>query len=128
MTRERSETFKVTAMTDRSTMSPIAQWVVWFGLGAGNALLFGIGGALLVVVLLTAAVLVASRSDFLSALSGLLSGFGATWLLLLGRQSATGGRLDDPGIWIALGIVPLAIGVLIGAVRLVHRSQAAPAK
>lgn len=115
-------------MTDRSTMSPITQWVVWFGLGAGNALLFGIGGVILVVVLLAVAVWVASRSDFLSALSGLLSGFGATWLLLLGRQGATGGQLDDPGIWVAVGIVPLAIGVLLGAIRLVRRGQAAPAK
>jgi hypothetical protein len=117
-----------TAKTDRSTMSPIAQWVVWFGLGTANALLFGIGGVLLVLILLAFAVWVASRDDFLSASSGLLSGFGTTWLVLLGQQSATGGRLDDPGIWVALGVAPLAIGVLLGAMRLVRRGQAAPAK
>ena len=112
----------VTPMTNRSTMSPIAQWIVWFGIGAANAVLFGIGGVLLVVILLALAVRVASRGDILSALSGLISGFGTTWLVLVGRQDATGGRLDDSTICVALGIVALAIGVIFGAVRLVRRS------
>jgi hypothetical protein len=107
-------------MTNRSTMSPIGQWIVWFVFGAANALLVGIGGALLVVVLLALAVRVASRGDLMAGLSGLLSGFGATWLFLLGRQGASGGRLDDAAPWIALGIVPVAFGVFLGVVRVVR--------
>ena len=42
-------------------MSPIGQWIVWFVFGAANALLVGIGGALLVVVLLALAVRAAQR-------------------------------------------------------------------
>jgi hypothetical protein len=107
-------------MTDRSTMSPIAQWFVWFGLGAANALLFGIGGVILVIVLLALAVRVALRGDELSALSGLLVGFGTTWVALMARQAATGGHLADAGPWLALGIVPVALGALLGALRLVR--------
>jgi hypothetical protein len=106
--------------TDRPTMNPIAQWIVWFGLGAANALLFGIGGVILVVVLLVLAVRVAIRGDTMSALSGLLVGFGTTWLALMARQAATGGRLDDAGPWLALGIVPVALGALLGVLRLVR--------
>ncbi len=40
--------------------------------GVGNALLFGIGGVILVVIFLALAVRVASRGDTVSALSGLL--------------------------------------------------------
>lgn len=106
--------------TDRTTMNPIAQWIVWFGLGAANALLFGIGGVILVVVLLVLAVRVAIRGDTMSAVSGLLVGFGMLWLALMGRQAATGGRLDDAGPWLALGIVPIALGALFGVLRLVR--------
>ena len=101
-------------------MTPIAQWIVWFGLGAANALLFGIGGVILVVVLLALAVRVAMRGDTMSVVSGLLVGFGTTWLALMRRQAATGGRLDDPGPWLAIGIVPVTLGVLFGVRRLVR--------
>ena len=107
-------------------MNPIAQWIVWFGLGAANALLFGIGGAILVVVLLILAVRVAMRGDTMSAVSGLFVGFGTTWLALMGRQAATGGRLDDAGPWLALAIVPVALGGLLGVLRLVRSGRARP--
>jgi hypothetical protein len=95
-------------MTNRSTMNPIAQWIVWFGLGVGNALLTGIGGVMVVVILLVLAVRLAFRGDPLAASSGLFAGFGMTWLALMARQASTGGRLEDAGPWLALGIVPLA--------------------
>jgi hypothetical protein len=106
-------------------MNPIAQWIVWFGLGAANALLFGIGGVILVVVLVVLAVRVALRGDMMSALSGLLVGFGTTWFVLMGRQAATGGRLDDAGPWLALGIVPVALGTWLGVFRLVRWGRTA---
>ena len=107
-------------MTGRSTMNPIAQWIVWFGLGAANALLFGVGGVILVVVLLALAVRVASRGDTISALSGLLLGFGATWLALMEGQATTGGHLVGADPWLALGIVSALLGGLLGALRLMR--------
>ena len=113
----------VAARTDRPKVNPIAQWIVWFGLGAANALLFGIGGVILVVVLLVLAVRVAIRGDAMSALSGMLVGFGSTWLALMARQASTGGYLDDPRSWMALGIVPVALGALLGILRLVRSGR-----
>jgi hypothetical protein len=104
-------------------MLPIAHWIVWFGLGAANALLFGIGGVILVVVLVALAVRVAIRDDTMSALSGLLVGFGTTWLALMARQAATGGRLDDAGPWLALGIGPVALGTSLGVLLMVRWSR-----
>jgi hypothetical protein len=86
----------------------------------GNALLTGIGGAIVVVILLVLALRLALRGDPLAASSGLFVGFGVTWLGLMARQAATGGWLDDAGPWLALGIIPLAVGVMLGALRLVH--------
>jgi hypothetical protein len=115
----------MTTVSDRSTMNPVAQWIVWFGLGASNALLMGIGGAILVVLLVALAVRVASRGDTLSGLSGLFAGFGTTWLALIGRQAGSGGYLDDAGPWVALGVVTLAFGAGLGAWRLVRRTRTA---
>jgi len=109
------------AKTDGPTMNPIAQWIAWFVLGAANALLLGIGGVIVVVVLLALGLRVALRGDMMSAMSGLFVGFGTTWLALMGRQAATGGRLDDAGLWLTLGIVLVALGVLLGVLRLVRR-------
>jgi hypothetical protein len=111
------------ATTDRPTMNSIAQWIAWFVLGAANALLVGIGGVIVVVVLLALAVRVARRGDRMSAGSGLLVGFGTTWLAFMGRQAATGGRLDDAGPWLALGIVLVALGVLLGIRGPVRRDR-----
>jgi uncharacterized membrane protein len=116
---------KMAAMTGRSTMSPIAQWIVWFGLGGANALLMGIGGVMLVVVLLALSARVVSRGDAISALSGLLVGFGTAWLALMARQATTGGQLVDSGPWLALGIASALLGGLLGALRLVRWVRAA---
>jgi hypothetical protein len=63
-----------------------------------------------VIALLLAMPLVL-RGDPLAALSGLLIGFGALWLLLLAWQAASGGSLSDPQPWIFVGAAPLAIGL-----------------
>jgi hypothetical protein len=120
MRREASIVTMMATMTGRSTMNPIAQWIVWFGLGAANALLFGVGGVILVVVLLALAVRVASRGDTISALSGLLLGFGTTWLALMEGQATTGGHLVGADPWLALGIVSALLGGLLGALRLMR--------
>ena len=76
-------------------MNPAVQWTVWSVLGAANALLVGLGGVIVVLVLLPLAARAALRGDRLAGLSGLLAGFGIVWIALLARQSATGGHLDE---------------------------------
>lgn len=107
-------------------MNPLALWIVCLVLGAGDALLTGLfGGVIFGGILFVLALPLAVRGDRASALSGLLLGFGATWLALMARQSATGGRLDDPGPWLALGIVPFALGLLLALARIGRHGRAA---
>lgn len=101
-------------------MKPRALWIGCFALGAYNALLFGIGGVLFAALSFLFALPLVIRGDRASALSGLLLGFGATWLALMTAQSNAGGRLDDPAPWLGLGIVPGAIGLLLALGRVVH--------
>jgi hypothetical protein len=51
------------------------------------------------------------RPDGRVALSGLLTGFGAIWLILLARESSSGGVLDNPVFWVAVGVVILLAGL-----------------
>ena len=113
----------ITALPDRQTMHPIAQWIAWFGLGAGDALLFGIGGLILAGPLVALAVAIAFRGDAATAVSGLLVGFGTTWLALMARPAATGGRLDDPAPWLAFGVVPAAAGTGLALWRLARNGR-----
>lgn len=46
-----------------------------------------------------------------------------SWLALLGRQGATGGRLDDAALWLAFGIIPLVLGIGLAAMRLIRRRR-----
>jgi hypothetical protein len=40
-----------------------------------------------------------------------LTGFGAFWLLVMARALADGGGMDDAAFWVAVGAVPLGIGL-----------------
>ena len=95
-------------------MNPGLLWVTTAILGLAASLLVGAGGVIgfLFVILSLPLVL---RRPRLVALSGFLSGFGGTWLLLMGRQFASGGMLDNAAVWLAVGIVPLIIGLALGA-------------
>jgi uncharacterized membrane protein len=53
------------------------------------------------------------RPDGRVALSGLLTGFGAIWLMLLAWQSSSGGVLDDAFFWNALGVLILVAGLAL---------------
>jgi hypothetical protein len=60
------------------------------------------------------------RGDRIVALSGLLAGFGGAWSLLLARQFASGGRLEGAPFWVAVGVVPLALGCVLTAAAVVR--------
>lgn len=105
-------------------MSPITLWIATFVLGGGGALLTGVGGVLFGGLFFVLALLLAIRGDRLAVLSGLLAGFGSTWLVLLVRASASGGELDDAAAWVALGVIPLALGLVLVAIRIArHRTS-----
>lgn len=106
-------------------MNPLALWIVCFVFGAGDALLAGLLGVIFGGIFFVLALPLALRGDRASAVSGLLLGFGATWLALMARQAATGGHLDDPAPWLDLGVVPLALGLLVALGRIARHGRTA---
>ena len=92
------------------------QWITMAVLGAASSLMTSFGLLAPLLFLALAAPLVV-RGAHLVALSGLLTGFGGFWTLLMARQSSSGGTLDNSTFWLAVGIVPLATGLaLLGLV------------
>jgi len=88
-------------------------WIVAFVLGCvGTVMLdFGTVGALL--LLLLAITVVSRTSHHLAALSGILTGIGGLWTYLLVQIFATGGNQDNGTFWLAVGAVPLAVGLVL---------------
>jgi hypothetical protein len=105
-------------LTKRDSLNPILLWFTSVVLGMAGTVLtgfFGLGAALIALVLAMPLVL---RGDRLAALSGLLIGFGGLWSLLLSSQIASGGHLSDPARWTFVGAAPLAIGFVVLVLRL----------
>jgi hypothetical protein len=100
-------------------MRPVPLWIVTFVLGGAGALLTGLFGVFLggLFVVLGLALAVGHRWV---VISGLLTGFGATWLVLLASASTSGGQLDNAGAWTALGVIPLALGLVSLAIWIVR--------
>jgi len=69
---------------------------------------FGPYGILLAMLL---AIPFVRQRDGRVALSGLLTGFGAIWLILLAQQASSGGVLENAVFWIAVGVVFLLAGL-----------------
>lgn len=93
-------------------MHALLLWVTTVVLGLAASLLIGVGGVIGFAFVVLAVPLLL-RGPRLVGLSGLLTGFGASWLCWMQRQFASGGRLDSADFWLAVGIVPLVIGVTI---------------
>lgn len=55
------------------------------------------------------------------ALSGLLTGFGAFWLFLMARALADDGGMEGAAFWVAVGAVPLGIGLGLLLLTLARR-------
>jgi hypothetical protein len=93
-------------------------WIAAFGLGAIAALIAALIGVLgFFFILLVVPGLRAGT--WLSAMSGALTGFGVSWLLLLGTQAGSGGTLSSSDVWLLVGLVPLALGLASGAVTII---------
>jgi hypothetical protein len=101
-------------------MRPVPQWIVFFVLGGAGAMLMGVLGLIFGGLFVALALVPAVRGDRLAVISGVLTGFGATWLVLLARASGSGGQLDDSGAWTVLGVVPFAFGLAFLAIWIVR--------
>jgi hypothetical protein len=90
--------------------SPLRAWLVSAAVGALGPLLFVYGGLIGMVVVAWLAIAAWYGRWRLHAVSGMLSGFGAAWLviLLFMYQAA---RVDDLPLWLAIGIGALIVGI-----------------
>src|SRR4051812_3544525 len=91
-------------------MKRLLLWISTAVLGAAATLLTSLGGLLASLLFLVLAAPLVVRGDHVVALSGLLTSFGAFWLFLMARQSASGGTLDNAEFWTAVGVVPFIVG------------------
>ena len=92
-------------------------WLIALVLGAGAAVLFaaiGILGFVFIFLVIPGV----SRATWLAATSGALTGFGAVSLLLLARPPSAGGAGDDGTMFMLVGVVPLGVGLALGALAL----------
>jgi hypothetical protein len=91
----------------------VSRQILWL-LGAALGLVAVLASVLMLFAAAAVALLIvplARRPGGLVAVSGEFSAFGALWLALMARESASGGTLDGAGSWAAVGAVPLAIGL-----------------
>lgn len=91
------------------------RWLLWTTtavLGAVATLMTSFG-PLVALLFLGLAVPLVVRGAHLVALSGLFTGFGASWTFLMARQLTSGGTLDNATSWLAVGVVPLVIGLAL---------------
>jgi hypothetical protein len=87
-------------------------WLLGAALGIATVL----ASALMFFVAVAVALFIvplARKPGGLAAVSGELTAFGALWLALIARESASGGTLDNATFWAAVGVVPLLIGVAL---------------
>ena len=85
-------------------------WITTFVLG-GVATVMTVFGPLAAFLTLVLAIPVIVRRPHLVALSGLLTGFGGVWTFLLVRIFTSGGIQENGTLWLAVGLVPLTIGL-----------------
>ena len=87
-------------------------WISTFVLG-GVATVMTVFGPLGAVITLLLAIPVIVRRPHLVALSGLLTGFGGLWTYLLVRVFTSRGIQEDGTFWLAVGLVPLVVGLTV---------------
>jgi hypothetical protein len=85
-------------------------WIGGLAVGFVATLASVLGLAAMVLASLLVIPLV-RQTDGRAALSGLLTGLGGVWLLLMASESASGGVLDDAAFWTGVGMVFLLSGL-----------------
>ena len=110
---------------DSRVETPVQSWAlsVLFGVVAP---LFTSLGLLIAMLAIGTIVAIAVRHAGLLGLSGVLTGFGACWTVLVLRIPATGGSLDNLAFWLAVGLVPLVVGLAALAATTLLRLRGFP--
>jgi hypothetical protein len=87
-------------------------WISTFVLGCVATLTADFGPLAAVITLLLGVPLLIRRPH-LVAVSGLLTGFGGLWTYFLVRVLASGGNQDNATFWLAVGLIPLLVGLTL---------------
>ncbi len=103
-------------------------WSMTALMGAAACLMTSLLGPLGAALLLLLATPVLLRPDRLVALSGLLTGFGGLWLLLLANQVRSGATIENGALWTMVGAAPLTLGLVAMAVAGARRSRGQPTR
>lgn len=84
------------------------------GVGLGFALVVAVGslGLMIAGFFAVLSVPLVARGG-LKPLAGVLSGFGALWTVLILGQVDRGGATANEGLWLAVGLIPLAVGLAL---------------
>ena len=93
-------------------------WLIALALGAGAAVITAVIGVFGILVVLLIIPGFGGRT-WLTAMSGTLTGFGGTSLLLLLRPASMGGAGDDGTLALFVGVLPLVVGLGLGALAFV---------
>ncbi|HEX7950137.1 MAG TPA: hypothetical protein VF494_07295 [Candidatus Limnocylindrales bacterium] len=91
-------------------MNRLLLWITTAILGVTAVLMTSLGLIALLAALLLAVAVVLRADHRVVALSGLLTGFGALWSVLMAGQLGSEGTTNNVAFWTAVGIVPLALG------------------
>jgi hypothetical protein len=101
-------------------MSSVHIFLITLVLGLAVALLVGLLGFLVGGLFLVAMIPIYGRGRW-AAVAGSLVGFGAAWSLLIGLQLGRGGASDNDPLWVAVGVVPLVIGLAVALTLIIRR-------
>lgn len=85
-------------------------------LGAAVGMVAVLASLLMFLAAVAVALLViplARKRGGLAAVSGLFTGFGGLWVLLMVRASVSNGTVNNAPFWVAVGAVPLTFGLAL---------------
>ena len=99
-------------------MTPIRTFLATAALGLAISLLAGMVGFVIGGLFLFAMIPLISRGRW-AAVAGSLVGFGAGWTALVALQLSRGGTSDKDLMWLAVGVVPLAVGLIVTTILVV---------
>jgi hypothetical protein len=95
-------------------MTPVRIFFVTAALGLALSLLIGLLGFLIGGLFLFAMIPLFGRGRW-AAVAGSLLGFGAGWTLLVALQLGRAGASGNDPLWLAVGFVPLVLGLTVTA-------------